>query len=139
MNIKYNPLTAIAEHLFNGNIGDVVGSDFVKTQPYSNIIETEEAFRIELAAPGLEKNDFQINIEKDSLKISVEKKKEAVTENEKFTRREFGYTSFFRSFNLSDNVNTEEISAKYENGVLYISLPKKQKEQTSIKRTIEIS
>jgi HSP20 family protein len=139
MSIKYNPLTAIADHLFNGNIADIVGNDFVKSQPSSNIIETEKAFRIELAAPGLDKKDFLINIENDQLTISVEKEKEEVTENEKYTRREFGYTSFQRSFNLSEHVNTEDISAAYENGVLAIILPKKEIAETVLKRKIEIS
>ena len=139
MSIKYNPLTAIADQLFNGNIADIVGNDFVKSQPSSNIIETEKAFKIELAAPGLDKKDFLINIENDQLTISVEKEKEEATESEKYTRREFGYTSFQRSFNLSELVNKEDISAAYENGVLLVILPKKEIDETVLKRKIEIS
>ncbi|MFT5765231.1 MAG: HSP20 family protein [Saprospiraceae bacterium] len=139
MNVKYNPLTAIADHLFNGSIADVIGSDFVKTQASSNVIETEKTFKIELAAPGLEKKDFNINIEKDQLKISVDKEKEEGNEKEKFTRREFSFTSFQRSFNLSEQVNPEGVSAVYENGVLTVILPKKEIDKTVLSRTIEIS
>ncbi len=143
--LKYNifgphnqSLNTIADHLFNGSIADFVGSDFVNSQPSVNVIETGKDFRLELAAPGLEKEDFQLNIEEDQLKISVEKKKEEAPKSENFTRREFAYTSFERSFNLSDKVDKNRISATYENGILNISLPKKEVEVVK-KRSIDIS
>jgi HSP20 family protein len=80
-----------------------------------------------LAAPGLSKNDFNIRVENDNLVISAEKKEEK--EESKpghYTRREFNYGAFRRSFHLDDNVNRDKISATYEDGVLKITLPKKE-------------
>ena len=137
--LKQHPLTTLSDHLFNSSIADFIGSDFVTSQPSVNITETEEAFKIDLAAPGLKRKDFVINVENDQLKISVENKKEETTETEKFTRREFSYHSFKRNFNLSESVNKEDIGAAYENGILSITMPKKEADQTETKRIIEIS
>lgn len=115
-----------------------MGNDFFKNQPSVNVIESDDAFRVELAAPGLDKEDFAVQIEKDQLMISVEKEQDKVEEGEKFMRREFGYQKFQRSFNLGDQINTEGIGATYENGILVINLPKKEEAQV-IKRNIEIS
>lgn len=137
--LKYNhPLQAFSDHLFNTNIADFVGSDFVNNRPSVNIVEDEKSFRIELAAPGRDKDAFNINVDKDQLTISVNKKEEVLQEKEKFTRREFAYTSFERSFNLSDNVDKDNISASYKNGVLIVTLLKKE-EHKAVKRNIEIS
>lgn len=143
--IKYHPfasnshaLNTITDHLFNGNIGNFIGSDFIHSQPSVNIIETNEAFKIELAAPGLSKEDFELNIEDKHLKVFVKKEKEELKEDKKFTRREFAYTNFERSFKLSDKVDVAKISAIYENGILQVTIPKKE-EEVVIKRTIEIS
>lgn len=143
--IKYHPFTlnnqtfnTIADHLFNGSISDFIGSDFVHSQPAVNITETNDAFKLELAAPGLEKEDFDLNIEDKHLKISVKKEKEETKEDQKFTRREFAYTAFERSFKLSDKVDLAKISATYENGILQVNVPKKE-EAVVVKRNIEIS
>lgn len=137
--IKYHhPINSLVDQFFNHNIGDFVGSDFVKNQPLVNIIESDKFFRVDLAAPGLEKEDFNVTIEKDQLLISAEKEKTKLNEGEKFTRREFGYHKFQRSFNLSEKVNKEAVEANYENGVLSIKLPKTEAAQI-IKRNIEIS
>ena len=138
--IKYNPF--VTKHplnsFFNGDISDFIGSDFVNSQPSVNVIESDKEFKIEVAAPGLDKSDFDVKVEKDQLIISVEKEKEEVKENEKYTRREFAYSSFVRSFNLGDQINTEGINATYEEGILNILLPKKE-EAIEVKRNIEIS
>jgi HSP20 family protein len=138
--IKYNshPTRNLFDQFFNSNIGDFVGNDFFKNQPSVNVIEADNAFRVELAAPGLNKDDFEVQIEKDQLIISVEKEHESNEEGEKFTRREFGYQKFKRSFNLGDQINMEAIEATYDNGILTINLPKKEEAQV-IKRNIEIS
>lgn len=135
---KNHPLNTVVDHLFNGSIADFVGSDFVSSQPSVNVIESDKEFRIELAAPGLKKKDFQLNIEKDQLTISVEKKKEETVESDKFTRREFAFSSFERSFTLSEKVDKNKIAATYENGILNIIIPKKEIEEVS-KRSINIS
>ena len=125
------------DNFFNRGLNDFFGNDFVKDSPAVNILEKEDHFRIELAAPGLDKGDFDVKVEKDHLVITA--KKETSTEEkeaEKFVRREFSYTSFQRSFRLSDQVNPEGIVANYENGVLVINLPKLEESKTS--RVIEI-
>ncbi len=136
---KHHPLHTIADHFFNGSIADFVGSDFVNNQPSVNILESDKDFKIELAAPGLEKKDFQLKVEEDQLKIAFEKKTKEATEDKKFTRREFSYSSFERTFNLNDEVDKNNISASYENGILNITIAKKEIDEKEIKRTIEIS
>ena len=138
--IKYNPHPArtLFDQFFNTDISDFVGNDFFKNQPSVNVVESDKAYRVELAAPGLEKGDFHVELEKDQLMISVEKEHQHTEEGEKFTRREFGYHKFQRSFNLGDHINREAIEANYDNGILIINLPKKEEAQV-IKRNIEIS
>lgn len=99
--------------------------DWVENRPAVNIVESENNYRIELAAPGLNKEDFNIQVEKDTLSISAKKESTAV-EGEKVKVREFAYTSFQRNFNLPKTVNAEAIEARYENGVLSLTLPKKE-------------
>jgi len=94
--------------------------------PAVNIHETNEAYHLELVAPGLSKEDFKINIEKGLLTIGYEKKSETENKDYKTHRKEFNVTSFKRSFNVDDNINVETIQAKYENGVLKLLLPKKE-------------
>jgi HSP20 family protein len=144
---KFHPVPATSsfnkwiDTLFNTTLADAMGTDFTVSSPSVNIVEHDQQFVMQLAAPGLEKSDFNINIENDYLVISTEKKteKEETGKDGKFTRREFNYTSFKRTFQLDNNINREGITAVYENGVLNITLPKK--EETTKKpssTTIEI-
>jgi HSP20 family protein len=103
------------------------------------VVESENHFKIELAAPGLEKKDFDLSVEKDQLIIESSKKEEKEVNNEKFTRREFNYASFKRSFYLPEFVDVDKIAATYENGVLNISLPKVAQAKAEASRTIKIS
>ena len=145
-NSKYNPvhnsqsLGKWVDTLFNTTLADVIGNDFTVTHPSVNITDQENHFLMELAAPGLEKADFNISIENDNLVIAVEKKSEKEeTEKGKFTRREFNYSAFKRSFFLDEKINREGISASYENGVLRITLPKKDETwKKPSAKTIEI-
>lgn len=97
-----------------------------KTQfvPPVNVKELDKMFEIELAAPGLTKKDFNISIENGILTISAEKKMEREEKKERYTRNEFNYTSFARSFTLPENVDPESVDAKYEDGVLRIAVQK---------------
>lgn len=106
------------------------------TLPSVNISEEEDIFKVELAAPGMEKKDFKIETEGGYLIISSEKQKESEEEKENYRRREFSYSSFNRSFQLPENSLPEKIEAKYENGILRLVLPKK--ERTSVKHRKEI-
>src|SRR5690606_11982499 len=103
-----------------------------------NISEDQDSYHVELAAPGLKKEDFKLNVEDDVLRISVEKKEEKNKTEKGYTRREFNYTNFSRSFTLPDSVNTDGIKASYKDGVLEIDLPKKEEEKTKT-RVIEIA
>lgn len=120
------PISRWIDNLFNTNLSDVMGTDFITTSPSVNILEHDDRFEMQLAAPGMEKSDFQLQIEGDSLVISAEKKTEKEEIQKNFTRREFNYSSFKRSFRLDDTINREAISASYEKGVLHLTLPKKE-------------
>ncbi|MBF0695201.1 MAG: Hsp20/alpha crystallin family protein [Flavobacterium sp.] len=110
------------------------------TVPPVNIRETETTFEVELSAPGFNKDIFQIEIDNDLLSISAEIKTENTTEEEgKFTRREFSSSSFKRSFKLPETVNQDEINAGYENGILRVTLPKREEALPKPKRSISIS
>lgn len=94
--------------------------------PAVNIYETNEQYNLELNVPGRKKEDFKITLEKEILTISFEKSEEKKEENQKVIKREFVIPSFKRSFTLDEKINAEEIKAKYENGILYLALPKKE-------------
>jgi HSP20 family protein len=89
-----------------------------------NIKKEEKSFLLELAAPGLKKEDFKINIEKNLLTISSEVRTENEEKTENYTRKEFGFSSFRRSFKISENILVDDISANYEDGILKVNLPK---------------
>lgn len=102
----------------------------------TNIRETNEQFEIQLAAPGLNKEDFKIDVDKNLLTIAYEKNEENKESNDKWLRQEFRKRSFKRSFNLTEKIDIAHISANYENGILNVRLPKKEKEET---KTLSIS
>jgi HSP20 family protein len=117
-------------------VGSVLGSDFYHHIPSVNVLEEADKFVLEMAAPGLDKKDFQIHLEKDKLTISAKKmteKKAEKSESKQYKRREFNYESFERSFYLSEKIDTTTIAANYENGVLLVSLPKKVDEKPATK------
>lgn len=101
-------------------------TDFGSTLPSVNIKEVDTAYNIEMAVPGFKKEDFKISLDRNVLTISSEKKEEKEDKNEKFTRREYNYQSFSRSFTLPENSNAENISAEYKDGILKVSIPKKE-------------
>lgn len=107
--------------------------------PSVNVAESDQEFTIELAAPGMEKNDFSLSIDHNVLTISAEKKDEKTDEQKNYTRREFSYSSFQRAFTLPDSADTERIGAKYDNGILHITLPKREEAKKLPKREIKIS
>lgn len=119
-------LDQVFDNFFNRDLGTFFGNDLMRETPSVNIIELEQAFNIELAAPGLDKGDFKVKVEDNHLLITAKKenKSEETGETGKFVRREFNYTSFKRSFRLPEDVDAEAIKANYENGVLVVNLPK---------------
>ncbi|MCE3225648.1 MAG: heat-shock protein [Bacteroidetes bacterium] len=110
--------------------------------PAVNVKETDKAYSIEVAVPGMDKKDFKIELKNNLLVISAKKenKQEEKSEDGKYVRKEFGFQSFTRSFTLPEkSVEGENISANYTDGILNITIPKKEKEQTSSVREIQIS
>jgi HSP20 family protein len=107
--------------------------------PSVNIKEKDKAFEVELVVPGMNKKDFKIQLDNNILRISAEKSDEKKEENEKFTRREFSYNSFVRAFELPSSVNADAIDAQYQEGILRLSLPKKQEAQQKAKKEISIA
>lgn len=114
------------------------------TAPAVNILENDDEYKIEVAAPGMTKEDFKVHINEDNeLIISMEKKNEEKEEDKKhkgtYLRREFSYTQFQQSLLLPDNVERDKISAKVENGVMCIEIPKKKvTEAAAASRQIEV-
>ena len=126
------------DDFFNKGIGNVFNDDTSALRPDVNVKETDDAFVMEVAAPGLDKSDFNIQVEDGSLTLSAEQKSEDEQNGEKYLRREFQYTSFSRSFHLPENVKVQDIEAKYIDGVLHVNVPKAQPTITQPRR-IEIS
>ncbi len=109
------------------------------TLPSVNIKETADNYEVEVAAPGMDKNDFKVTLDGNLLTISSVKQREESKEEESFTRKEFSYQSFQRSFELPKNVVDEEnISARYENGLLLLSIPKLEQAKQKPPRMIDI-
>lgn len=106
--------------------------------PSVNIREEDASFFIEVAAPGLQKEDFHLEIENGYLKIWAQKESKEEQNEERFMRREFNFTRFERSFRLPDVVDANAISARYENGILLIGLPKLESARKESVKTIEI-
>lgn len=120
---NYNNWNNLFDELFNS-----ASSSYAKdlNVPPVNIQENNDAFQVDVVAPGLQKQDFKINVNEGLLTISYEKANEQETKGEKLHRQEYTFKSFKRTFTLDDKINTEAIGAKYENGVLQITLPKKE-------------
>lgn len=107
--------------------------------PAVNISENKDQFNIEIAAPGLEKSDFNIDLNGDIMTISSEKQNEVKDEDEKMMRKEFCYTSFERSFTLPISIERDKIKASHKNGVLHLILPKKKEYKDNGPKKIDIS
>ncbi|GAB4294995.1 MAG: Hsp20/alpha crystallin family protein [Marinilabiliales bacterium] len=109
------------------------------TLPSVNIKEDNDGFELEFAVPGYDKNDFNIELNNNVLTVSSEKKLENETkEGQEFTRREFSYQSFSRSFTLPEIVEADKISAQYEKGILKINIPKKEEAKPKPVKKIDI-
>ncbi len=135
--VKFKPVSPMFSDVLNDFFNQGINESSHKL-PAVNISEDAETFKIELAAPGISKEDFKINLEKDVLSISTEKKIENKEESKNYTRKEFSYHSFKRSFTMPDNVDKENIMAQYVNGILYVTIAKAKKAEDIVK-TISIS
>jgi HSP20 family protein len=102
--------------------------------PAINVKESKDAFKLDVAAPGFKKEDFKLEVKNGYLTISGESKEEKEDKDETFTRREYSYNSFSRSFSLPENVNGDNVEAKYSDGVLKVTLPKKKADEKPVKQ-----
>jgi len=137
-----NQTPSLFDRFFDGDLFDWSNRNYSLTNttlPSVNIKESPEAFEVEVAAPGFEKNDFKVELMLDTLTISSEKKMEnEIEEDEQFTKHEFSYQSFSRSFTLPRIADGEHIVANYENGILRINIPKREAAKPKPTRIIEI-
>ncbi len=138
-----NYFPSIFDRFFNSDLMDWNLSNFSSTNtslPAVNVKETDNEFIIDVAVPGMNKNDFNINFQNNVLTVSSEKKDEKQDKNENYSRREFSYQSFQRSFTVSENaIDSEKINAKYHEGILHITLPKREEVKPKPLREIKIS
>ena len=138
-----NSLPALFDGLFTRDLGwnNSNYSDTQTTIPAVNIIETGENYAVEVAAPGMTKKDFKVELDGNLLTISSERSNHNEEgENSRFTRREFSYQSFQRTFTLQKEVmDVDKIHAKYENGLLQLLIPKKEEAKQKPSRLIEIA
>lgn len=134
---KNSWLPEVFDDFFNTNIMPRTNA----TAPAINVLENDKQYTVELAAPGLKKEDFSVNVNEDgNLNIKLEQKREETTENEKthYLRREFSYSKYEQTLILPDDVNREAIAARVNDGVLTVDLPKVVKEEQKQFRNIEI-
>ncbi|MFZ2338978.1 MAG: Hsp20/alpha crystallin family protein [Bacteroidales bacterium] len=125
-------------------LGSIFDDDFFPvtsrgSNPSVNIREDEKRFILDLAVPGLDRKDMKIDINENLLTISAETKNESEETNDGYRRKEFSYSSFCRSFQIPENVNSDKIEANYKEGILSVMLPKVTEEKNKITRQIKIS
>lgn len=142
--VKFNPQKTNAglmpgfNDVFQNFFNDSFLADRIVTRvPAANISETADHFHIELAAPGLKKDDFKLQLDDHVLNISVEQQLQDNQPGKTYSKREYSYSSFVRSFTLPESADEQQIDARYENGVLLIDIAKKE-EAKSVRRQIEI-
>lgn len=109
------------------------------TVPAVNITEEKDCYKAELAVPGMEKDDFRIDVDGSILTISAEKEEEKEEKEKKYTRKEYSYSSFSRSFTLPQEVKKDSIEAKYSNGILKVTLPKKDEAKNRESQKIKVN
>jgi HSP20 family protein len=137
--LKPGGYQSILDRMFRDGIRDYLFDEFQDTMPAVNISEEKDHFLIEMAAPGLKKEDFKIHADDDVLTISAEKEDVKKEEGKKFSRREYNYNSFTRSFTLNNMADINKIEAKYDAGVLKLTIPKKEISNPTQRKQIPVS
>ena len=137
-------MPSLLDDFFSGDLHNLLNlnTTYRETLPSINIKETDDCFEVEVAAPGMNKNDFKVELENDNLIISAYSENQNTEKNneENYTLREFNYQHFTRSFSLPERmVVGEKITAKYRDGILYITIPKTEEAKTKPARQISIS
>ncbi|MDX2245541.1 MAG: Hsp20 family protein [Bacteroidia bacterium] len=142
--VKFHHLPAVRfGHFFDDfitrDLARFAGAESYHSEPKVNVRDYEDHFRIEVAAPGLSREDFRLSIHENVLKISAGIENNQAENQGRYTRKEFGFEKFERSFTLPKTINQENITAKYVNGILNITLPKLPEATPRPSREIEIS
>ena len=132
---------SLLDNFFGRDMLDFDDTQRTGSMPAVNIKEGDSEYNIEVAAPGMEKGDFKLHLDNNILTISSEKEQRQEEKNDQgeYTRREFSYQSFRRSFTLPDSANSDSINASYKEGILHIEIPKKEEAKKKEPRTIDIS
>jgi HSP20 family protein len=134
-----NTWPGLVDEFFNGEwFPTFFDQDMHQSIPAVNIAENKDAYRIEVAAPGLNKEDFRINLENNVLTISSEKEEKKEDKEERFMRKEFSYYTFKRSFTLPSTINSENIQASHQDGVLQVIVPKREEAKEKPAREIKV-
>jgi HSP20 family protein len=133
----YSPLSDLFQDLFGDSSKEKMEYKNYECAPSANILENNQGFELQLAIPGIQKEDVKISLEKNILNVSSEKEALKIDEDTRFTRREFVFGTFSRSFTLPDTIDTDKIGADFKDGILKITLPKRA--ETKISKEIKIS
>jgi len=134
---SHNAFDNIFNEIMNTSFNELSKNHLVSNRPAVNVIESADNFRIELSAPGLSKEDFKIDIEKDILTIEANKKVETL-EGQKIIKQEFNFNKFKRTFRLPETIDAKNIDASFVNGILNLTLAKKEEAKEQPPRSIEI-
>lgn len=130
---QFRNFDGLVNQLFGGFDPSFANRETTSNNVPVNIVENEEAYHLEFAAPGRNKENFKVKVENNQLIISYEEKKEAEVKEQNQVRKEFALGAFQRSFSLNNKVNTENIQAKYEDGILKVLVPKKEEAKPVVK------
>ena len=140
--IKFNrparprTFSTLMDEFFNNTFPESFNNDFNWNSPSTNIKETDNGYTIEMAVPGIDKNNVDIRVEKDQLIVESKTSSENEESNDKYTMRQFNYSAFRKSFYLNNKIDNDKIDAQYKDGILYINLEKKDEAKTKEPRTI---
>ena len=140
-NINYPTWSSWIDDFFGINESPLISSNFNTgiTTPMVNIKETTDSYIVEMAVPGMKKSDFEISIENKILSISAEIEIKEEDNTDDYSRREFGFSSFKRTFTLPETVDDAKINASYSDGILNVHIPKKEEAKQKPPRTVKIS
>jgi len=137
--VKFAPARHPFAHLFDHVHGqDAANSENWNYSPAVNILQAPEGYRIDVALPGYSKEDISMKVDNGLVTVSSQKEAEKLSENSQFTRREFGLGTFERSFSIPKSIDTDKISAHFNNGILSIALPKREESLPKPARSVEI-
>lgn len=131
-------LVNVFEDFFNQNYPEKFIGHKGDFNPSVNVVESDVNYQLEFAVPGFAKTDFDVKIEKEFIVVSGKKEVQTEAKEKNYTRKEFTFNSFTRTFNLPENVETADVSASYENGILHVTLPKKEVKAASAVKKIDI-